>query len=90
MISKSVSGQANRHSEAWRDLLSGGGEGSGGEIKSSRCFHRQAACLLQIADRLLSFRRLSHNLSGPRMSGIVNIKEVSASHFHCQALFIAD
>lgn len=46
--------------------------------------------MLQIADMLLSLRCRSHNLPGTRMSGIVNSKEVRASHFHRQALFIAD
>lgn len=58
--------------------------------KTIRCFHLPTACMLQIADILLSFRCLSHNLPGTRMSGIVNSKEVPASHYHRQALFIAD
>lgn len=58
--------------------------------KTIRCFHLPTACMLQIADMLLSLRCLSHNLPGTRMSGIVNSKEVRASHFHRQALFIAD
>lgn len=45
--------------------------------KTIRCFHLPTACVLQIADMLLSFRCLSHNLSGTRMSGIVNSQEVS-------------
>lgn len=87
MISKPVWGQAKGHSEAWGDLLSGTGDG--GEIKPSgvSIFRRLARCreLTGCAAFVVS-----HNLSAPRVSGIVSRKEGSASHFHRQALFIAD
>lgn len=72
----SVRSAKERDGEAWREgtVL---WDRKWRRDKTIRCFHLPTACELQIADMLLSSRCLSHNLSGTRMSGIVNSKEVS-------------